>query len=164
MGDKPKFKLPTIKFSVVIPRVDRLPPLDALRHSFGSLAKAMQNIDTDSVETEEIMKRMRSAKKDPDNPKSMVWEAAVGETTPRAASVFWRHLPDPLKRRGRPKGGAIAADEALFEEMTARIAKTGKAAKTVAREIVNERGGVEYAEIESRVNYIARLYKQRAKK
>ena len=119
---------------------------------------------TDWAEIEEITKRMRAAKDNPDDRKSKIWETAIGRITPREASLFWRYLPDPLKRRGRPKGGELANDDAFFEAMEARIKTTGKAAKTVARELIVERGGVDYAEVESRVNYVARLYRQRVKK
>ncbi|AKI00557.1 hypothetical protein IMCC20628_01850 [Hoeflea sp. IMCC20628] len=133
-----------------------------MKANAAEMIEASRGIDWQ--ETNEIMKRYRATRDDPENPKSKIWETAISDKTPREASLFWRYLPDPLKRRGRPKGGMLVAEEALFDEMTARMEATGKHRKTVARELIQERGGVHHAELENRVNYVARLHGKRVKK
>ncbi|MFC5387571.1 hypothetical protein ACFPLB_16555 [Aquamicrobium segne] len=162
MTDNPKFKMPPFNVGINFPKIDT-----SIHNNLNDAFRKFSNVTSkiDWNETEEIIKRMHAARNNPDDPKSKIWEAAIGGVTPRAASLFWRHLPDPLKRRGRPAGsGELAADDAFFREMKRRITASNKPVKTVAREMIEERGGVEYAEKESRVNYLARLYRQREKK
>lgn len=133
-------------------------------HATRGLFEAVGKIDLGG-ETEEIMKRMRAAKERPDDPKSKIFETAIGPLTPLEASLFWRYLPDPLKRRGRRKGsGELNSDDQFFEEMARRIEKDGRPAKSVAREIIEEQSDPLHSEVESRANYMARLYRQRVKK
>lgn len=129
--------------------------------AFGArMEKAFGDIDLDEVRR--IVDRYRASRKTSDKTKRAAWEH-VGNLTPREAAGHWRYLPDPLKRRGRPVGSDIVDDQ-LLAEISARMEATGKSARTVAREIIAERGDTLHADIDHRADYVARLYKQRTGK
>lgn len=136
---------------------------DALRglsDTFRTLSEVMRSVlrDVDWRDVEEQMDRQMAARARPDDPKSRPW-LETGDMKPAERTPFWPYLPDPRKRRGRPKGG-VADDDALFAEIDERIAATGEAVQTAVTSILRERGedsGLNHA------NYIADLYRLRAK-
>lgn len=83
--------------------------------------------------SEPLMKRMSYARAHPDDPKSEPF-LSLGSLTPRELEPVWRFLPDPLRKRGRRKGG----DTSLVDELERLIAVTGERPTTVARRLTGE--------------------------
>lgn len=129
---------------------------DMLEQAAETFRAALSNVDW--VETEAIMKRMRAAKDRPHDPKSKIWETAIGDLTPRQASIFWRYLPDPLARRGRPAGhGRVVRDDELLAELRARVEGGGVKPTTAARELLVARGVKADAGLKNRADHLVKL-------
>jgi len=117
----------------------------------------------DWKKVQDILDRYRTARDNPDHPNALPW-LGFNELTPRHLATFYDRLRDPRAVWGRPKGtGHVVSDAALLEEIERRDPATGEV-KTVVREIIQKHGEPGSAELESRVNYLARLYRQRVKK
>lgn len=113
---------------------------------------------TDLEETQSIIDRVRASTSLPDgDPKKGPW-AAVGELKPYQAAQMElvKHLPDPLKKRGRPEGSTIASPENLAE-MERRTA-AGETKAAAARAII---GDVPWAK--SKVKNLVRAWSNRCK-
>ncbi|MFU8778281.1 MAG: hypothetical protein ACNA7M_11500 [Roseovarius sp.] len=90
-------------------------------------------------ELEEQMKRIRAMRELPEgDPKREAWEPLL-DMTPRQIQPFWRYLPDPGARRGRPKGRGKVGPETL-EEMDRRVS-SGERPTTAAKAIVGDMAG-----------------------
>lgn len=94
-------------------------------------------------EVEEQMKRIRAMRELPEgDPKREAWEPLL-HMTPRQIGPFWRYLPDPLARRGRPKGRGKVGPETLAE-MDHRVAG-GEKPTAAAKAIVGDMAGAKNA-------------------
>jgi hypothetical protein len=112
--------------------------------SFEKLRRTIQAIPPEVwEEADEIHQRYKASLDLPEgDPKREAWEI-IGGLTPRAAFKFWRHLPDPLKRRGRPKGsGSVVSNEALLLAVVERERKEGIKRTRAAREVLGDVAGV----------------------
>lgn len=105
------------------------------RAAVAAIAGTVSAVDWDEVE--EMMRRFRALEDLPeDDAKRAIWEA-LEELTPKQLSLFWRHLPDPLAKKGRPPGtGRVTA--AMLDEMD-RTA--GDRPTRAARAIVGDGAG-----------------------
>lgn len=126
-----------------------------------ALAKAVSKIPPQAIaEAEEIMKRLRAADKLPKgHQKRVIWER-LWETTPAFLAPIWRHLPDPLKSRGRPKGrGVVIEDAKLFAEIDRRATRP-EDIPNIVRSLVPE----DHPWRKNRVDHIVKEYRKRGKK
>lgn len=146
------------------PTIKGRPEYRDLSRAVMPLVEALRNADLQEVE--QIVTRLRAARRKPGDPNSTVWLEVIAELTPRQAALVWRHLPDPLKSRGRPKGrGPIQSDEELFAEIDSLCTRDRRTLREFTRQILRERGVVfaSSAAEKNRLDHILRLYRQRGK-
>lgn len=119
---------------------------------FKGLDLDLSRFDFDEVE--EQMKRIRAAQELPEgHPKREIWLPFL-HVTPKFLAPFWRHLPDPLARRGRPKGRGKVGPVTL-QEMDRRVA-AGERPTSAAKAIVGDVAGAKNA-----ADHIVKVWKQK---
>ncbi len=108
----------------------------------------------------EFIDRYEASKVTSDIKKKLAWEH-IAPMTPLQAMHHWPYLPNPLKVKGRPKGGPVATNDALFARMDSLVDE-GKKPTTAARIVLKEQG-VKLHSLKGRADYLVRLWKKRAK-
>jgi hypothetical protein len=126
----------------------------ALRPSQRRLDEVLRRVDLDEVK--EQQKRYRAALNHPADEKSQPWIEA-GWMTPKDLKPFWRFFPDPLKRRGRPKGSApVAGNKALLAAMGEHITATGDTPTTAARKVLKAHGVT--GELKGKADHLKKIW------
>jgi hypothetical protein len=110
----------------------------------------------DWVEVRAILGRMHAARANPEDPKSEPW-LAIGELTPRQIATFYRHIPNPLAKRGRRRGSRTTVDGELVEALN-RMVENGEHPTTAARLLWQERG-VRFG-LKGRADHLVRVWKE----
>lgn len=125
------------------------------------LVQAVSGISPEAIaETEELMKRFRAVKNLPeDNEKRIIWEHFWQSNPARISRFDWRkRLPDPLAKKGRPRGSAKISD-AVLQELDRRIVETDEAPTRAAKKIVGDIAGAK-----NRADYLVKKLRERGKK
>lgn len=92
--------------------------------------------DPDYIEFRKIVDRLKEARRNPDDAKSKVWLEVIGNIDPHLAAQLWRYLPDPLAKKGRPRGEAKPGQ---MEEVL-RLVRAGENYRPAARRVLIAHG------------------------
>jgi hypothetical protein len=132
--------------------------MDGMRRAAGRFAAICRGINW--IEVEQCLDRIKAARKlPPTDVTRQFWEVVARATPAEVPASKWRKLPSPL--RGRPKGGPVANDPQLLDEMAARVA-AGEKRTTAARAIYQARG-FKGDKVKGRAGHLVTVFNQSRK-
>lgn len=134
---------------------------DCLDAAMKKFAETIANIPPEAwAEGEELMKRFRVLEELPeDDYKRIIWERFWGDTPASMSRFDWRkRLPDPLAKKGRPRGSGKISDDVLLE-LDRRILELGEVPTPAAKRIVGDVAGAK-----NRADYLVKKHRERGKK
>jgi hypothetical protein len=107
-------------------------------------------------EWKELAAKLRAAERDPKHRAAAAWQALRDAPLGWQALALAKWLPDPRRRRGRPKGTTLHSEVA---EALKRIEATGEKPTTAARKVANTRN-----DAKNRADYLKKLLPKSGKK